>query len=353
MQPRLKKIIKKHTGLYTAARCIQSFKDPDFKKLVRGYYETDADTYSLVVHEPQYLQNNEKPVYLIDLGRGNICMMGFGGMLHYTLGAIGFANAMGLEHYILWGENTHYYQKELEQYTGNAFNYYFDPRQDESVLEKRPFVLARQTDVNIVHKSVNYAVNESDVEYYANLYREHVFLNDKTKQYLADELKKVLLQGNILGVHVRGTDFNAGFRGHPKAISPEEYLDIVKKEFGTAMYDKIFLATDDSTVTELFKKEFGNDLLFYEDVFRAADKTGTHFLKAERPLHSYKLGLETLRDIYTLACCRSLVCGMSKVSLTVRFINRALDKKFTKLTVVDHGINTTGKKMHAWNRIGP
>ena len=80
-------------------------------------------------------------------------------------------------------------------------------------------------------------------------------MNDQTNNYIQKQWQEILGNKKVLGVHVRGTDFGQGFRAHPKMISAEEFKQSVIKMMQTGEYDKIFLATDDSTALAVFKEE--------------------------------------------------------------------------------------------------
>ena len=185
----------------------------------------------------------------------------------------------------------------------------------------------------------SYHLEGQEIERLAELYKKYIHLNDKTKKYIEDQIHEILDGGSILAVHIRGTDFSLGTKNHPIVIKPEEYLETVKQVYSDGNYEKIFLATDDKNALELFKGEFKNRLLYYKDAFRAESYVGAHATLNDRPLHHYKLGLEVLRDIYTLANCDSFVCGLSQVSFAVRYVNLAMDRKFNSVVVLDHGVN--------------
>ncbi len=146
--------------------------------------------------------------------------------------------------------------------------------------------------------------------------------------------------GTILAVHARGTDFNLGIKEHPIVVTPEEYLETAKQVYADGNYKKIFLATDDANILELFRKEFKNKLLYYKNAFRSDDHNGVQTTLNDRPLHHYKLGLEALRDIYTLANCDSLVCGLSNMSYAARYVNIAIGRKFKDVFVLNKGVNS-------------
>ena len=173
----------------------------------------------------------------------------------------------------------------------------------------------------------------------AEIYKEYIHLNASTQEYIDANISRCINGGRILGVHVRGTDFNHGYSGHPRVVTPKEYLEKTKEIFSKGKYDRIFLATEDSGALELFRNEFDKELVYYDDVFRSANDIGPHIMPDNRPLHHYKLGLEVLRDVYTLANCDALVCGLSQVSFTARYVNLALGRKFEQVEVINKGIN--------------
>ena len=62
-----------------------------------------------------------------------------------------------------------------------------------------------------------------------------------------------------------------------------------------------------------FKAAFGDKLIYYDDVIRSTGTVMNCFIEKEKENHHYLLGLEIIRDVYTLAACNGFVCGMSYV----------------------------------------
>ena len=65
----------------------------------------------------------------------------------------------------------------------------------------------------------------------------------------------------------------------------------------------------------------------------------TWVLESDREHHHYKLGLEVLRDVYTLASCEYFLAGMSNVSLAAQYIRIANGSEHKKVVILDNGIN--------------
>ena len=149
----------------------------------------------------------------------------------------------------------------------------------------------------------DYVLDEDTIPMLAALYKKYFVLSNDTKTYIIENVRKMKLHYRLIGVHVRATDYTCGFNGHPKFVTPEEYLAEAKRIFLTGRYDKIFLATDDFSVIDLFKYTFKENLVFYQDTLRSDGVIGVHQKDDSRELHHYKLGLEVLRDVYMLANC--------------------------------------------------
>lgn len=348
---KLKKFIKKHKKLYVLARCFTRINDPNLYLLLQGYYENFDYLKSTIIHNANF-DYGKPPLYSIDIGSDRACTMGFGALLRYTLVALYNSDCIGIQPFVKWGKYTLYYDENAEFEKENVFNYYYEPIPKLNVLNSNiKYIMDIKHGFSIKEKNENYRISDDEITALSLIYKKYIFLNKKTKEYLHLNLKKIFTSEKILGVHIRGTDFNVGYVTHPKTISVDVYIKTIKKFFSSGKYNKIFIATEDINLLDSFKEVFGNSLVYYDDVFRTSGKTGPHGTQNDRPLHHYKLGLEVLRDIYTLAYCDSLICGMSQVSFAARYINKALGRKYEEFFLIDNGINETGKAIRAFYNI--
>lgn len=115
------------------------------------------------------------------------------------------------------------------------------------------------------------------------------------------------------------------------------------KKYG---FNKIFLATDDVSTVDLFRKEFGKNLLYYEDVTRSSGDVSVAFSDNVRENHHYKLALEVIRDMYTLSRCNGLIAGKSQVSICAIIENRR-NSPYEFLKIVDKGNNIGNAKKYS------
>ena len=364
IRQRIKNLIKRSDRLYAIARCIKNINDPNYWKLVKGYYEVGDCASVLFEHKGEKYPDNI--IYHI-----GFCMpdnhktavrdiSGLCALLRKTLLSMSFPDALGMTPVVEWGSKSVYYDPGMDSVTLNAFEYYFEPvakiRSDEvkdckNVVDmfggsnnmSNTILYMKWTSI----QSAFYHVEEQEIVRLADLYKKYIRLNDNTSQFIKEQMNDILAEKPILAVHIRGTDFSVGIGSHPIIIKPEEYLETVKRVYAEGNYKKVFLATDDLNALELFKGEFKDKLLYYKDAFRAGSYVGAHATFNDRPFHHYKLGLEVLRDIYTLANCDSIVCGLSQVSIAARYVNLAMGRKYREVVVIDHGVNKEKSSLEA------
>jgi hypothetical protein len=142
----------------------------------------------------------------------------------------------------------------------------------------------------------------------------------------ADAVLPPGVHGDVLGVHVRGTDMRRGYcTAHPIPASALAHLEEAVALDRERAFARVFLACDESETVELFQKQFGDRLLTLKAHRTSADKDvsgGYEWLfDARRELHRYHLGLEVLLDALLLARCGTLLCGISNVSRAARYFS--------------------------------
>ena len=338
--------------LYSLARAVKSCSDDNFYKLVFGYYEEGNDFSPFIFeHLGEKYPNNIIYDISIDIPKKSAesrrTFAGFFAQFRWILLALNVADQINAVSVVNWGINSAYYDPEMDNVTKNVFEYYFEPVSDMPYLDidMCKNVLRYRTghaQFFMEHAStwkLLYEINESEIEKLAEIYKKHIRLNKSTDEFIRNNLSKCLCGKKTLGVHVRGTDYNIGFASHPTAISPNEILKSAVELFSKGHYEQIFLATDDINALNLFKEKFAEHLVFYLDVIRSDDNLGAHTKHVDRPLHYYKLGLEVLRDVYTLASCEGLICGLSQVSFAVQYIKLAEGEKFEEIKIFNNGMN--------------
>ena len=341
MNRTITQLVKKNTRLYVMARTIHDLKTKTLYDLLYGYYERSEKSTTLLLSQFGE-ENADKMIYYICYGEKEAYECGFWGLMNMSLIKLSFLDNYPFIPCIHWGKGVYYHESGMDYITENVFEYYFEPVAGftwEEVKKSRNIVnMAMNCNCSIELQKGPYSWNDEDIKKLGILYKKYVRLNEKTRIDLEKAIRKTLNGGKTLGVHIRGTDFRLGCKSHPIAVDKEDYMAKTREIFQKGEYDQIFLATDDKKAYEAFKKSFGNHMVCYDDVIRSDNDLSVICIQGSRPLHRYKLGFEVLRDVYTLACCNSLVAGLSSVSYAARYINVAIGRKFDEVVILDKGL---------------
>lgn len=168
---------------------------------------------------------------------------------------------------------------------------------------------------------VEFFTDPYKINFWRNFYKENIRLNRETQEYIEVKEKELFNTdgGRVLGVVCRGTDYIQGrpYR-HPVQPLPEDVINEAKKLLETGEYKKIFLATEDIKILEMFKSEFGEKLIYVEQQrYGKVDKQLAmmeDFAKESSPREE---GLKYLTAIYLMAKCDAIIggrCGMTVIS---------------------------------------
>ena len=122
----------------------------------------------------------------------------------------------------------------------------------------------------------------------------------------------------------RGTDYTAlkPYK-HPVQPEPMQIIDKAKELMQEHNCQYIYLATEDSKIFNLFRGQFGENLLSM-DVERYKDTGNKKFItqvESDRQNDRYLKGLEYLTTIELLARCNGLVAGRAGGSVAARVIS--------------------------------
>ncbi len=359
MLTKIKEVLKKNDKVYVFLKCIGSINNADFLKLIKCYYGWSKESANFAPLTIEHLGGNhpDRLIYLIYYSENVMGkkLRGHSGMfanIRRVLEWLNFADILGMTPVVMSGNSDTYYDEEMDQITTNVFEYYFNPVSDIRVSEVKDcynVVKHRYGHSNFYMKhgcdKDSYNVTENEIERLGYLYKKYIHLNKASEEYIDNEISELLCNKKTLGLHIRGTDYKLHLKNHPNYISCNEYISLAKKIVVENNFEQIFLATDDLEILNTFQREFEGKLVYYKDTFRTTGKEGTHNTHDSRPLHYYKLGLEVLRDVYTLANCDSLVCGLSQVSFAARYVSIALGRKFDEVVVLNNGINESNTKL--------
>lgn len=290
-------------------------------------------------------QNRDKIIYYICEEDGNL---GFFAMYRHWLEYLYLADICGYALVINAGGAFAYAEETCVHGTSNPFEYYFvqpsgvDIKQAEKSAKVITSDPLHRLMVELVYtgKFADYYYTPDYLKAMGGIVKKYIRFNDTTWKYICSGLKKLKIENSkVLGIHVRGTDFRSGFNNHPVNLSAEDCYPVIDILMVEKNYHKIFVATDDKRILGQFVERYGEKMCCYEDVFRNDRNKSVAFEKSGRKKHKYRLGLEVLRDMYTLAMCDGLVAGISQVAVCAQINKIALGKDYDDLKIINKGIN--------------
>lgn len=283
--------------------------------------------------------------------------LGFFAMYRAWLEYIYLADVCGMIPVVQAGSYFTYKEDEIINGTRNAFEYYFlqpmqigvrEARRTRDVLYSR-VSHRKMVELVLTGKCAHYGYTKRYMREMAHIARKYIRFNEQTQQYLAAGLERLSIgDAKVLGVHIRGTDFRKKYNNHPIYVTEEDCFREVDRLIQNKGYEKIFVATDDVRILHNFLKKYGEKMCFYEDVERSSKNRSVAFSKNGRRKHKYLLGLEVIRDMYTLSRCSGLVAGVSQVAICAQIHKLADRQRYEDLKIIDKGIY---KNAHTFIRI--
>lgn len=215
--------------------------------------------------------------------------------------------------------------------TDNSWEYYFDQvkiNDNDDVNHMTSMVKG-----NLTYNDIN---SFMDPHHYINL-KTSFFNNFTIKDYIKDEINAFYVDKMkdkvTLGVQIRLTDYTHGGHNYPPM---EVYVEKIKQILkDKPEIEQIFLATDDGKVIPKLKEQINLPILHWEDMFRA-DEVNLHLnpydrLESDRNIHRYTMGIECMKEIFTLTKCDYLLKAYTSSMSIIAVILSENIKKVYKL----------------------
>ncbi len=288
--------------------------------------------------------NKNRNIYFIHYGNKT---RGFFAEMRMLLKYFAYADRFGFAPVVLWDSSFPYAEEKEIQGTKNPFEYYFVQPSGISLEEMyQSYNVFEAKEVHVTKSFLNreirdgesgYWMSEKYMERLSGYVKKYIHLNSFTEKYMNEHIVQLIGNKKTIGVHVRGTDYNNHYNNHPIGVSIEEYFKAVDELLQNNEYDQIFLATDDLRVLQQFIDKYSSKLLYYTDVIRTDINQSVAFSINERKNHKYLLGLEVLRDMYTLTACDALVAGISQVSLMARVFKKSTVCDYRQKIILENG----------------
>ena len=344
LKKNMQKYMQKNEVLHCILKVLKNRKNDRFLKSV---LEAAPGPKILVLEEECLKIRQEKAYLLIDFQQKDIGSRGFCAILRYILAGCCFADNIGLIPHINIEGSLYNVPGGWNGYN-NMYNYYFQGSEDtvEEVKNKNNVIKFRTRNLDVVYNSFRehgikvdgYSVTESYLREMGNVMKKYVRLKKELEVSFEKAISEMFMNRKVLGVHIRGTDFNAGLEKHPIAVSVKDYFEHMECALQNG-YDAVFVATDDKSILKACKEKYGDKILYYKDTYRSENGVALHMKKGERKDNQYYLGWELLRDMYTLASCEGLISGLSQVSFCTQILKYAKEEEYQLVKMLDKGIN--------------
>ena len=171
-----------------------------------------------------------------------------------------------------------------------------------------------------VDKILNY--NKNEVMYWNEIYDEYIHYNRELNKIVEEEYKVYFekihkLNKKILGVKLRGSDYaNNNPSGHPIQSTASEMATKVGEIMQSKNISYLYLATEDSTIVEEFKRKFTKEELIIRNK-QLIGPDDENYLNSASEAANKKFGekesiLEYIKDTDLLSRTDALVtCGNS------------------------------------------
>ena len=152
------------------------------------------------------------------------------------------------------------------------------------------------------------------------------------KEILAIREKLFSPEDKVLGVILRGTDYVVrALPGHPIPPSIELAMSTVAEKLQAWNCNKIFLATEDKSIVEQFKENFGDKCVIFDRVYvdynPATDKSVAYSRIARENDHFIQ-GKDYLTQVVLVSLCNSLVAARCGAAKSVAFMAEHFDNRY-------------------------
>lgn len=294
----------------------------------------------------------KNPNSIILLTERNSGSGGFCAEWVYWLNRLCFSEHMGFLHCFNWTGSQFFVEDSMQN--KNIFEHYFeqpyglnvtDVKQSKHIVVDKNSIDYGYYDVFAPGRDDDYMITDDDFYSLAQMQKKYIHVEAKLKEEIARDIAQMIGTDNILAVHARGADAQVRYADHPIPIGIDKYIEETEKSMALIGADKVFLATDDNNILKAFIEKYQERVIYYKDVERSDGVRMSCYGERQRKQHHYRLGKEIIKDVYTLAACKGLVCSASYVSYMARIIKVARGETYQTINQICSAKRTSGMRL--------
>lgn len=337
---KVKNFFKNHIWFMALVQMVRKRKDIAYIKSVAGMEEN----LTLLLSNAA-LSNRGEVFYLIDMKWNT---NGFFAIMRTVLTGCAIADSCGFKPYICI-YNSVYNVPGGFLGKNNMFEYYYKPISDntlENIVNNENYIKICVQHISYYKKQLmlfqgnectSYMIRDEEIFHLAKMRKKYFILDEKLEKELNSEINNMLGSNKTIGVHFRSGAWSVGLAGHPIPVTIEQCSKFVDEALNKG-FEQIFFATDDLNAINYMVSKYRDKIKYYRDVIRTSDNKEVQFTSNNRENDGYFLGLEVLRDMYTLSKCDGLIAGLSQVSFFTRIQKCSYGLDFEYLKIIDNGV---------------
>ena len=175
----------------------------------------------------------------------------------------------------------------------------------------------------------------ANLKNFVNVFDKYIKFNQETSNFIDSGIAELGIDSKTLGVHFRAARGMRRSTNHPIQPTRTQIRNLIDHELEVNIFDKIFLASDVEEEIQFFKKRYGKFLLYFNSARFKSSNSIPPRIPGVRINHNYLLGLEVLREAYSLSLAGGLIAGFSGVSQLAE-IMRQPNRKY-RTFLIDNG----------------
>lgn len=350
----IRSLVEKRPFFKCCLKFLYRLPHREFQEYVARYIPTKyIDGESVIARNISVVRLGQKnPGRIILLTERDSGSGGFCAEWMYWLNRLHFSEQMGFSHCFNWMSSQFFVEDSMQN--KNIFEYYFaqpyglnveEVKQSQHVIIDKNSIDYGYYDVFAPGRDDDYMISEEDFNKLSQIQKKYIHLEPKLKEEIERDIAQMIGTAKILAVHARGADAKVQYKNHPIPIGIDKYIEETEKSMGLIGADKIFLATDDNNILKAFIDKYHQRLIYYKDVERSDGMRMSCYGDVSREYHHYRLGKEIIKDIYTLAACKGLVCSTSYVSYMARIVKMASGEEYQTINSIGSSKRTTGMNL--------